>query len=117
MTTNQKNITLARNFEFKSRSKIGFAGKLAILLTTMLYLPSAYSADLSENDKIDYSKNNERKYSYKFTIDKNMSSKASSDWAMSGLELYKKFDDRVYDKDTDGLLFRITSYVTSITFQ
>lgn len=124
MTTNQKNINLAQNFEFKSRNKIGFfenkfsyLGKLAILLTTMLYMPSAYAADLSrkdktENDKIDYSKNNERKYSYKLTIDKNMSSKASSDWAMSGLELYRKFDDSVYDKDSDSILFRITSYVT-----
>ncbi|WP_341787678.1 hypothetical protein [Rickettsia endosymbiont of Cantharis rufa] len=53
-------------------------------------------------------------YSYVVTYDKDMSSRASSDAAMSLIEVYRQLDDAV-SSDSDNIAMNILSYITRFT--
>ncbi|HJD56278.1 MAG TPA: hypothetical protein LFW21_06675 [Rickettsia endosymbiont of Pyrocoelia pectoralis] len=73
----------------------------------LLYSSSALAnAPMQENPK--------KRYSYVLTYDKDMSSIASSDAAMSLIEGYRQLDDALF-ADSDNIAMNILSYITRFT--
>ncbi|WP_041404098.1 hypothetical protein [Rickettsia montanensis] len=66
------------------------------------------------DDYITIQENSKKNYSYAVTYDKDMSSKASSDAAMSLIEGYRQLDDAMF-ADSDNIAMKILSYITRFT--
>ncbi|MFP3121094.1 hypothetical protein GCO76_07025 [Rickettsia sp. R2] len=66
------------------------------------------------DDDITIQENSKKNYSYVVTYDKDMSSRASSDAAMSLIEGYHQLDDAMF-ADSDNIAMKILSYITRFT--
>ncbi|MCX4080001.1 hypothetical protein N7280_05290 [Rickettsia rhipicephali] len=66
------------------------------------------------DDDITIQENSKKNYSYVVTYDKDMSSRASSDAAMSLIEGYRQLDDAMF-ADLDNIVMKILSYITRFT--
>ena len=58
--------------------------------------------------------NSRKNYSYVVTYDKDMSSRASSNAAMSLIEGYRQLDDSIF-ADSNNIAMKILSYITRFT--
>ncbi|WP_041472404.1 MULTISPECIES: hypothetical protein [spotted fever group] len=66
------------------------------------------------DDNITIQENSKKNYSYVVTYDKDMSSRVSSNVAMSLIEGYRQLDDAMF-ADSDNIAMKILSYITRFT--
>ncbi|HJD54965.1 MAG TPA: hypothetical protein LFW11_06560 [Rickettsia endosymbiont of Proechinophthirus fluctus] len=66
------------------------------------------------DDNITIQENSKKNYSYVVTYDKDMSSRVSSNVAMSLIEGYRQLDDAMF-ADSDNIAIKILSYITRFT--
>ncbi|MFY9589875.1 hypothetical protein [Rickettsia endosymbiont of Halotydeus destructor] len=85
-------------------------------LKTILLSGCLFYSTVSNAAAQDYQDRNlpKKNYSYVFTYDKDMSSRASADIAMSAIEGYRQLDDAVFG-DSDNIAVNILSYITRFT--
>lgn len=78
-----------------------------------LYLAPFFALFLASGAQATTTTTNKTEYNYTILIDRNMSAIASSQIALSGLELYRAADDAVF-ADTDNNFLVATSYLTRL---
>lgn len=80
----------------------------------LLYSSSVLATASNIDDDMTIQENSKKNYSYVITYDKDMSSRASSDAAMSLIEGYRQLDDAMF-ADSDNIAMKILSYITRFT--
>jgi hypothetical protein len=89
--------------------------KLSTLNLTIAACLFSVAANASNIDyDMTVQESSKKGYSYVVTYDKDMSSRASSDAAMSLIEAYRQLDDAVF-ADSDNIAMNILSYITRFT--
>ncbi|MEY4463503.1 MAG: hypothetical protein RLZZ81_474 [Pseudomonadota bacterium] len=83
-------------------------------LTIAVYLFSMAANASNIDDDITIQESSKKGYSYVVTYDKDMSSRASSDAAMSLIEAYRQLDEAIF-ADSDNIAMNILSYITRFT--
>lgn len=74
------------------------------IATCLLYSSSVLATASNIDDDITIQENSKKNYSYVVTYDKDMSSRASSDAAMSLIEGYRQLDDAIF-ADSDNIAY------------
>lgn len=84
------------------------SSKLNLIITTYFLCSALVFTNLSAQGEV------KKEYSYVLTYDKDMSSVASSDLAMSAIEAYRELDDAIFSQ-SDNMAVNILSYLTRFT--